>query len=325
MKKPNILITAAGGDIGGNVIQILSNYRDVIGSLIGTDLSNNIFAFKMLDTFYTIMPTNHPSYLNAILQIIKNHSIDYIIPLSEHEIRWFDAHRVVFQHHSIKVLINNPNIVETFFNKLKTSSELNKINVQTPETFLLTEYTNQLSFPLILKSIFSINDKTVQTVQNQQQLDCFKAMLQNPENYLIQQYIGTLEDEYTTTLYQYRNRKKVITFKRKLTGGMTSYASIANEPLLETYAYRIADHFNLQGSINIQSRKLGEQFYIFEINPRFSSTVYIRHHFGFHDLLWWLNDLFESALFPVNEISISLSGEAILGYQYQFFNTEGKI
>lgn len=325
MRKPNILITAAGGDIGGNVIKILSKYRDVIGSLIGTDLRDNIFSFKMLDSFYTVMPIKHPSYLDAIFQIIETHSIDYIIPLSEHEIQWFDANRVLFQHSSTKILINNSNILEIFFNKLKTSNELNKINIQTPETFLLTEFTNQLSFPLILKSIFSINDKIVQTIKNQQQLDCFKAMFQYPENYLVQQYIGTLEDEYTTTLYQYRNRKKVISFKRNLTGGMTSYASIVNEPLLEAYAYRIADHFQLQGSINIQSRKAGEQFYIFEINPRFSSTIYIRHHFGFHDLLWWLNDLSESALFPVNDILISSSGHAILGYQYQFFNREGNV
>ena len=49
-------------------------------------------------------------------------------------------------------------------------------------------------------------------------------------------------------------------------------------------------HF--KGSLNVQFRLTDRGCVAFEINPRFSSTVYFRHCFGFKDVLWTL-DLFE--------------------------------
>jgi carbamoyl-phosphate synthase large subunit len=97
---------------------------------------------------------------------------------------------------------------------------------------------------------------------------------------------------------------------------MTSFATIVNEKVLNDYAIKIAKEFNLNGSINIQSRKVNNSFYIFEINPRFSSTVYIRNHFGFKDVLWWIKD---TLLLYQKKIKIKNSGSAILGYKYNFY------
>jgi carbamoyl-phosphate synthase large subunit len=47
---------------------------------------------------------------------------------------------------------------------------------------------------------------------------------------------------------------------------------------------------DLLGSINIQLRMTGNLPKIFEINPRFSSTVLYRHLFGFEDLIWSIED-----------------------------------
>jgi len=42
----------------------------------------------------------------------------------------------------------------------------------------------------------------------------------------------------------------------------------------------------LIGAINVQLRMKDNEPYIFEINPRFSSTVGFRHRMGFQDFLW---------------------------------------
>ena len=78
----------------------------------------------------------------------------------------------------------------------------------------------------------------------------------------------------------------------------------------------IAEYYQLNGSINIQSRKQNNEFYIFEINPRISSTVFIRNHFNFQDLLWWICNLLDIS-YTLEEIK--KSGIAVIGYTYNFY------
>ncbi len=322
MNRLNILVTAVGGDIGGNIINILSQQKEVQLSIIGTDLKENVFNIDKIDKFYQVNRIDHSAFNQQILQIVEENNIDIIVPVSENEIIWFNENRQLFKHLKLEVLINNPKIINTFLNKLDTSTELTNIDVLTPKTFLFSKYTSQLEFPLILKSTYSINGKDIYVISSQNQLDYLKISIDNHNDYIIQQYIGSIDDEYTTTVYKDKNRFEVITFKRKLTGGMTSFATIANEEVLIEYAKKIAESFDLDGSINIQSRKVDNQFYIFEINPRFSSTVFIRDHFEFQDVLWWINDISEKVIFNLHSEKVKSFGNAILGYQYKFFNTE---
>ena len=47
---------------------------------------------------------------------------------------------------------------------------------------------------------------------------------------------------------------------------------------------------NFEGSINVQFKIFKNKIKIFEINPRLSSTVYMRDLIGFKDCYWWIND-----------------------------------
>ncbi|MFT5660485.1 MAG: carbamoyl-phosphate synthase large subunit [Sulfurimonas sp.] len=321
MKPINILITSAGGDIGINVINILSEQYNESFRIIATDLKEKIFSFNKICKFYTISKTSNPNYKIEVLNIIKENCIKIIIPISEAEIVWFNNNRDMFDKLNIKVLINNKTIINGFFDKLQTSLYLNNLSVNTPQTYLLTEYNQEISFPIIIKSRYSIHSKSIYIINNIEQLQYLEKTLKNHAQYIVQKYIGSSDEEYTTAVYRDNNKFEVITFKRQLTGGMTSSAKISNETQLYKYAKTISEHFNLHGSINIQTRKVGTEFYIFEINPRISSTIYIRNYFGFQDLLWWLNNSLSNSIQMEHKILAS-HGSALLGYQYQFFKED---
>ena len=53
---------------------------------------------------------------------------------------------------------------------------------------------------------------------------------------------------------------------------------------------KLAVKLDLVGSINVQLRITKNLPKVFEINPRFSSTVLYRHLFGFEDLIWSIED-----------------------------------
>ena len=71
-------------------------------------------------------------------------------------------------------------------------------------------------------------------------------------------------------------------------GLFTNWVELVEDHEINRISEIIADNINLNGSINIQLRKQGKRIVIFEVNPRFSSTVLFRSFFGFEDLLWSL-------------------------------------
>jgi carbamoyl-phosphate synthase large subunit len=319
MIKVNILITAVGGDIGGNIVNILAEQKNILFNIIGTDLNPNVFSIHKINQFYQVDKVENLNYKNQIIQIIRDNDIQIVLPLSEKEILWFSKNKTLFSNLNIKIMINDDMILNNFFDKFKTSQLLNNISIKTPQTYLFHEFNSQIDFPLILKSKYSIVSKDIFIIKNKNQLDYLNISIENKNDYVIQEYVGSYDEEYTTAIYQSNNKLEVISFKRKLTGGMTSSASIVNEEILKNYATQIAKSFDLKGSINIQSRKVDNDFYIFEINPRLSSTVYIRNYFGFQDLLWWIEDILKLKFLNNTQPVINSCGSSLLGYQYTFF------
>ena len=78
--------------------------------------------------------------------------------------------------------------------------------------------------------------------------------------------------------------------KRKLKDGITFYFETCKNKIISKILYKLANLIDLNGCINIQLKILKGVPKIFEINPRLSSTVYMRHELGFNDLVLWIND-----------------------------------
>ena len=78
----------------------------------------------------------------------------------------------------------------------------------------------------------------------------------------------------------------------------------------------IAKGLNLRGSMNIQMRLTTQGPRVFEINPRFSSTVLMRHRIGFSDVLWALDEAEgKELIFPQskpNQILVRVQDVAIV-------------
>ena len=81
-----------------------------------------------------------------------------------------------------------------------------------------------------------------------------------------------------------------------MVGGLTGWARVVKNKQVGNLLNVIAKGWNLEGSINVQLRitKIGPM--IFEVNPRFSSTVYMRHKLGFTDVLWSLKEFFDEPI-----------------------------
>lgn len=290
MRKDVILVSAVSGDIGCSAVRSLSEegYK-----IIGCDMNPYTPVLPLLQKFYKAPPASEETeYIAFIKDIIYRENVGFFVPISEPEIKILNVRREDFSVQNVKLLINNRIILDSFLDKLKTAQYLSNIAAKVPKTALLREYDGSFDFPLIVKPRTGCGSKRIWKVEDSKDLDYVR--LKDDGQLIVQEYVGSDSEEYTTGVFSDGRKVSSITFRRKLGfGGLSVEAVLVDEPFIEHLASKIAAATDLIGSINIQTRRMadGNIFIPFEINPRLSSTHLFRKRFGFDDLVWWLNVL----------------------------------
>jgi carbamoyl-phosphate synthase large subunit len=134
---------------------------------------------------------------------------------------------------------------------------------------------------------------------------------------IYQEYLEPDDREVTCAVYRARDgRIAVLQLLRRLVGGFTGWARVIRDDTVEAMCRRAAEALDLRGSMNVQLRLTADGPRIFEINPRFSSTVLMRHRIGFSDVVWTLDELAGRAIeFPAppeGTIVVRTQGAAIV-------------
>lgn len=286
-EKIPILVTGVGGDIGFNITRCLKDTEYDI-YLLGCDIDSYAIGRTKVEKFF-IAPkaSNETEYLNFIDNIVEEYKIKYIYPSTEPEIACFNRNRKHFENIGVVVFINNLFILENFLDKYKTINFLRENKFPFPQTFLIEDYDNQLDFPLLIKKRESWGGRGLIIVNDSKELEFYKSRVNNA---IVQEYIGNKNEEYTVGVFSGSNNIYSICFRRQLGyGSMSRVVELVHNKEMENVAKKIAVFSQLEGSLNIQFIKRGDEFVPFEINPRISSTVYFRHYFGFQDVKWWLD------------------------------------
>lgn len=288
MERPVILISAIYGDIGCSAVRSL---REVAGKIVGCDMKPYSPVSRLVDKFYEApAATDTTDYMTFLKEIIIREKVDFFLPVSEPEIEVLNTRRKELEVLGVKLLLNNQSIIDTFLDKLKTVQYLEGLNIRVPRTMLLRDYDDSYEYPFIVKSKKSHGSKNLRKIIDLYDLEYISK--KNDDSLLIQECVGSDKEEYTTGVFSDGNIVSSITFRRNLGfGSMSIEAILADEPAIDNIAQRIAMDIELIGSINIQSRRVGNDFILFEINPRLSSTLLFRKKFGFDDAVWWLNVL----------------------------------
>ena len=285
--KETMMITGVGGDIGQNIARCIreSGYDF---NLLGCDIDPYAAGQEYTDSFIVSPRASDESeYLNFLKKAVEEHELRYIFPSTEAEIGFLDQHRDWFSQKNVILFINNPLIINTFLDKHKSIKFFKENNIPCPETYSLDEYQGQLSYPVIIKSLKSWGGKGLFIVNDDDELEFYRSRL---EDAIVQESIGSEDEEYTVGVFSDGNRIFSIAFWRQLGyGSMTRVARKVQDDSIHQLVEHIARACNLKGSINVQMRKTENGYVPFEINPRISSTVYFRHYFGFQDVKWWLD------------------------------------
>ena len=288
-----VLVTGCGGDIGQSVGKILNESKK-IKKIYGCDISNKnagIFIFK---NFFISKPCNDKRYLTNLKSFINSNQINLVIPISEPELRFFSNNKIL-RIGNAKLLMPSSIAMNIGFDKFLTYDFLKKIQAPFPKTKLFTDCSIVKKFPVIIKSRFGSGSSSVEIIKNVEHFN-FKKNDYN-ENYIIQEYIQGDNNEYTCGLFRSKSGEiRTIIIKRELLGGFTVYGEVVKNSQIDKLLIKIAKSIELIGSINVQLKLTPKGPIVFEINPRFSSTVRYRDLLGFKDVIWSIEDHFNKSL-----------------------------
>ena len=289
-KKINILVTGCGGDIGQSIGKILleSEFAD---KLYGIDISRKNPGQFIYPNFSVGLSIKNPDYLKRLERYVNQYNIHLIIPISEAELRFFSEHKTLDKIGNAKMITASSLSLEIGFDKFETAEFLKRNNLPFPETSQIKSSNRIDKFPVILKSRTGSGSKDIYKINSKE--DFLFHTKNSINDYVIQEFIPGEDGEFTCGLF--RSSKGIIRsliFKRELTGGYSGYGEVIENNEITVLLEALADKLRLIGSINVQLRIKNDVPHVFEINPRFSSTVLFRHLFGFKDLEWSIKDLF---------------------------------
>ena len=304
MEQYNILVTGCGGDIGQSIGKILSS-SEICRNIVGCDIHLNHPGKFIFNSVETLPKCSDPNYKNELRKLIIKYKINLVIPASEQELRLFTQDSSFEQE--FPILAANRFSREVGFDKYKTIEFLKAHDLPHPQTQLENQVDlDKLKYPFIIKGRTGAGGSEIALINNS--ID-FKYYQNKIKNFVLQEYL--VGDEYTCGIFRKNNCEvKSIILRRQLSGnngGYTLYGEVVENVEIDRLLVNISEKLNLRGSINVQLRLSADNIpYIFEINPRFSSTVRFRHLIHFEDLVWAIKEYFNIEAKIDNEIKFGV-------------------
>ncbi len=280
--KNKFLITGAQGDIAQSICKIIRrNYNNKV-VIDGMDILDSGPSDYIFNKILLSPKTNTKNYELFIKRVFKKY--DLIIPTTENEIKYLSNNKKILK--LFPILINKPEIVRLFLNKISTHNFLSFNKIFPPKFSIPVNQLKNYTKPFFLKTIYGHGNKNYQLINSRIKFKKLRKAKTN--NWMAQEYFGDKYDEYTCCVIKLDTFISTIIFKRKLKNGITYYAEVIKNNKIDKAIKSIAEKINLSGSINIQLKIYRNKISIFEINPRLSSTVMMRHMLGFKDCVWWI-------------------------------------
>jgi len=312
-----ILVTAIGG--GGHGEQILKAIRLAGGDryrIIGADANPDCPQFDWVHERAVLPLASDPAYMDALLDVCDRFGVKALFHGCEPELKKFSRNRERIEARGIFLPINPAGVIDLCMNKEATNQRLAALGFDAPR-YMRASCRDDLKqvdwFPVVVKPSVggggSANVYIAQTMTELLGLADYLGLDAVASNFLIQEYVGTADSEYTVGVLHDMDGDYInsIAVRRMLSGQLNIRMSVPNRtgradlggslvissgvshgqvgryPEVTRQCSEIARAVGGKGPMNIQCRFVGGRVKVFEINPRFSGTTSIRAMVGYNE------------------------------------------
>lgn len=279
--KYTVLVSGASGIVGYGIVRSLKECGCYV---IGTTIYNISPADCFADAVERAPLTSDCQYIPWLISIMEKYNVDMIIPGIEADVSSWNYHRRQLEEVGAVVMLNCTELIDTCLDKWRFYQKLCEHNFENRIKTSIFPDLKQFSIPFILKPRCGFGGRGIIKVESWDQFEKYKNKVGT--SLMMQEYVGSEEEEYTVSAFFNRNScmQAIISLKRKLSPqGFTDYAEVIPSGDLENIVMKLASFFSPIGPTNFQFRKQHGRWRLLEINPRISSSTSIRTAFGYNE------------------------------------------
>jgi carbamoyl-phosphate synthase large subunit len=310
-RLPVIVTGVGGGGHGHEIVKALRLAKR--WKIIGVDMSPISLGLCDVDVAALVPPASSPEYVDEILSLAVKHGAKAVFHGSEPELKVLSAARDRFTTADLYLPLNSREVIALGMDKAATFSRLEALGVWVPRTREIApgEAPPDWSMPVVVKpSVGGGGSANTYVVQTREELGFALSVVHaGGLRAVVQEYVGTPMDEFTVGVLHDHSGELVgsIAVRRAIFSGLSnriktpnrtgrselgsvlaissgvSQGSVEAAPELRAQAEAIAAALGSRGPLNLQCRFVDGRLCLFEINPRFSGTTYLRALVGFNE------------------------------------------
>jgi carbamoyl-phosphate synthase large subunit len=264
-----ILLTGAGGPSTEAVLKLWSPKHELFFADAKIDsITPQVSSDKKLFVPYA----NDKQFLQSIIDLTTKLQIDILISQVDEELPLLAGNKELFN--PTLLLVPDENFINLFLDKLQSGIKMNENRILEPGTKVLNNESKFEGLPVIFKPCFGRGSRSIFSVETQKEFDALKNyLLTQEEIFITQQKIQG--DEYSVQVLANSNGilKGITPILIKGKRGSTTSGVVSNNREVIKACLDFHQVFKTSGTYNIQLMLKGDQAYIFEVNPRVSTTM----------------------------------------------------
>jgi carbamoyl-phosphate synthase large subunit len=277
-----ILVTGIGGVVGQGILRNLRAMQ--LGApIVGTNTVRVSGGNHLCDEVVQVPFAHEPEYLPAVRALVERHDVKLVVPSTDYESLYLSKHATTVP----AMLATSPFPVVAFcIDKYENFIAFERAGLPFAASCLPSSYAGQ--FPrTVVKPREGRGSRSIHVDP--------PAPTEFADDFVVQEYLDG--PELTTTFYvrQSGELHGIITFERELEQGNTARCEVVDryDGEMGELVRRMVEHFPFRGSCNLQSRVTSRGIVPFEINCRISGTNSVRAQFGFNDVAYTVQELYQ--------------------------------
>jgi carbamoyl-phosphate synthase large subunit len=318
--KPTILLTGGGG---AGTIAIIKSLKDKF-RIVTTDMNPYGVGMYLAHAGYTVPASNDPGYFRVLEGIIKKERVDVLIPLIDEELLLFS--RRYRGEKKLKLVLPREEFIALCLDKWQLGEVLKDHKIPYAKTSLVSSFKTipKNIFPCIIKPRTGRGSRGFQPLDTRDDLTQYlKTTSLKTDQLIIQERL--IGKEYTVSAVVGKDGdilavvpKEVILKKGITKVGVTR----KNDPIVQL-AKNVESALHANGPFNMQlivSSDTGVPT-LFEINPRFSTTVALTIAAGVNEIELLVYDALG---LPVRKPKLFTKNLVMARYEEQYYFPEAK-
>lgn len=278
-RRSTVLVTGVGGNVGQGIVRIL-RLLDPELRIVGTNTVAPHAGAHACDRTHVVPPGRAADYVATIEALYRDESAALVIPSTDDE-------TVALAERSsgrMNVAAIDGAVARRLTDKLAAAALFEELGLEFAPTMSAAAWDGSYADPVV-KPRQGRGSRDVHIGVDPQDFN---------DRFVVQPRLAG-DREVTSSFYIDRDGRvhATISLERELRHGATERCHVVHDTDRATahIATTLAEKAGVRGSCNVQGIVDRDGTYrVFEVNARISGTASIRHHLGFRDVAWTIDE-----------------------------------